>query len=124
MKTILLFSHSLILFFLMSPSSCEQVEYTNDSRIFVEGKINSARAEGVEIKLKSSDIQISETKSLSDGTFKLGGPGTTGAKFLTFDRKIKSFTSDNPDCKLSNDSLIIILPNETYFRFTQINMEP
>ena len=124
MKTILLFSHSLILFFLMSPSSCEQAEYTNDSRIFVEGKINSARAEGVEIKLKSSDIQISETKSLSDGTFKLGEPGTTGAKFLTFDRKTKSFTSDNPDCKLSNDSLIIISPNETYFRFTQINMEP
>ena len=124
MKTILLFSHSLILFFLMSPSSCEQAEYTNDSRIFVEGKINSARAEGVEIKLKSSDIQISETKSLSDGTFKLGGPGTTGAKFLTFDRKIKSFNSDNPGCKLSNDSLIIILPNETYLRFTQITTEP
>ena len=108
----------------MSPSSCEQVEYSNDSRIFVEGKINSPRAEGVQIKLNSSDILISETKSNADRTFKLGGPGTSAFKFLSFDQKIKSFTSDNPGCKLSSDSLSIILPNETYFRFTQINMQP
>ena len=120
----LFFSHSLIIFFLMSPSSCEQVEYSNDSRIFVEGKINSPCAEGVQIKLNLSDILISETKSNADRTFKLGGRGTSAFKFLSFDQKIKSFTSDNPGYKLSSDSLSIILPNETYFRFTQINMQP
>ena len=124
MKTILLFCHSLFIFFLISPSCCEQAEYSDNTRIFVEGKINSPRAEPVDIKLKSSDILISETKSNSDGTFKLGGPGTNAFKFLSFDQKIKSFTSDNPDCKLSSDSLSIILPNETYFKFTQITMAP
>lgn len=124
MKTILLFSYTLTIFFLMSPSSCQQAEYSNDSRVFVEGKIISPNATGVQIKLNSEDILISETKPLADGTFKLGGPSTTGGKTLSFDRKITSFSSNNDNCKLSYDSLVIILPNESYFKFTQITIEP
>ena len=123
MKTIILFSQFLSAFFLMSQNGC-QSEYSNDARIFVEGKVVSSNAEGVQIKLSSGDIQISETKSLSDGTFKLGGPGTTGGKTLSFDRKIKSFSSNDAECRLSYDSLVLILPNKTYFKFAQISLEP
>lgn len=125
MKTILFFSHSLLLFFLMSPSRCDQAEYSNDTRIFVEGKVISANTAGVQIKLISDNILISETKPLADGTFKLGGPGTTAYKTLSFGKKIKSFSAIQPDCRLSNDSLNIILPsNKTYIKFTQITIEP
>ena len=124
MKTILLLSHVLSAFFLMSPNSCQQAEYSNDSRIFVEGKVISANAAGVQIKLISDNILISETKPLADGNFKLGGPGTTAYKYLSFGKKIKSFNAIQPDCKLSYDSLYIVLPEKTYFRFTQITIEP
>lgn len=124
MKTILFLSHALSAFFLMSPSSCQQAEYSNDSRIFVEGKVSSVNATGVQIKLISDNILISETKPLADGTFKLGGPGTTAYKYLSFGKKIISFDAIQPDCKLSNDSLNIILPEKTYFKFTQITIEP
>ena len=108
----------------MSPNSCQQAEYSNDSRIFVEGKVISANAAGVQIKLISDNILISETKPLADGTFKLGGPGTTAYKYLSFGKKIKSFSAIQPDCKLSYDSLYIVLPEKTYFKFTQITIEP
>ena len=124
MKTILLLSHVLSAFFLMSPNSCQQAEYSNDSRIFVEGKVISANTAGVQIKLISDNILISETKPLVDGTFKLGGPGTTAYKYLSFGKKIKSFNAIQPDCKLSYDSLYIVLPEKTYFKFTQITIEP
>lgn len=124
MKSLLLLSHVLSALFLMSPTSCEQAEYSNNSRIFVEGKVISPNTPEVQIKLISDNILISETKPLDNGTFKLGGPGTTAYKYLSFGQKIKSFNAVQPDCKLSYDSLNIILPEKTYFRFTQIILEP
>lgn len=124
MKTAFLFCHLFGVIFLMSPSSC-QPEYIDNSRIFVEGKVNSPSGVSSKIKLHSEDILISETTSDAGGNFKLGGPGTTGEKVLTFERKINSFNSNEPDCRLTYDSLNIILPaNKNYFNFTQITFKP
>lgn len=123
MKTILLCSHFLSVFFLMSQNSC-QPEYSNDSRIFIEGKVISPNTENFHIKLTSKDILISETNALSDGSFKLGGPGTTGDKSLSFNKRIKSFSASHPECRLSYDSMMIFLPAENYFKFSQITFEP
>lgn len=124
MKSILLLTNFLSAYFLMSSNSCQQAEYTNNSRIFVEGKVTSPNATGLQIKLKSDDILISETKPLADGTFKLGGPNTTAYKTLSFGKKIKSFSAVQADCKLTYDSLAIILPAENYLKFNQITIEP
>lgn len=124
MKTMFILCHFSSIIFLMSPNSC-QPEYNNNSRVFVEGKIISQNASIIPISLHSGNILISETKSSSDGSFKLGGPGTTGEKELTFGRQIASFTSTETACKLSNDSLAIILPvGKNYANFTQITFKP
>lgn len=124
MKTAFILCHFASIIFLMSPNSC-QPEYNNNSRVFVEGKIISQNASEVPITLYSGNILISETKSSSDGSFKLGGPGTTGEKELSFDRQIASFTSTETACKLSYDSLAIILPvGKNYANFTQITFKP
>ena len=125
MKTVLFFSHILSIVFLMSQNSCAGPEYTNNSRIFVEGKLISQSGEINQIRLQAGDILISETKTQSDGSFKLGGPGATGEETLMFSKKIKSFIANDNECRLSNDSLVIILPGDkTYFNFTQITLAP
>lgn len=124
MKTAFLLCQLFGVLFLMSPSSC-QPEYIDNSRIFVEGKVVSPSGPNSKIQLNSEDILISETKVDAAGNFKLGGPGTTGNKILSFERKITSFSSNEPDCRLDYDSLNIILPaNKNYFNFTQIIFKP
>ncbi|QOW10906.1 hypothetical protein Q73A0000_11320 [Kaistella flava (ex Peng et al. 2021)] len=125
MKTSFIFSPIFGAIFLMSPNTRCQPEYKNHSRVIVEGKITSQNAANIDVKLNSGSILISETKSNSDGSFKLGGPGTTAEKELSFDRKIASFTSNETACTLSYDSLAIILPVEkSYFNFAQITFKP
>ena len=124
MKLKIFFCQFIGLVFLMICHSC-QPEYRDNARIFVEGKIISPNAAGLPIQLHSGTIMISETKSSSDGSFKLGGPGTTDGKELSFGRKISSFSTNDKECKLSNDSLTLYLPvDKTYFNFTQINLKP
>ncbi|MBU4539331.1 MAG: transthyretin-like family protein [Weeksellaceae bacterium] len=109
--------------FLMSPNGC-QPEYVSNSRIFAEGKISSSAAANIPVKLYAEDILISETRTDAQGNFKLGGPGTTQEKSLVLNRKIISFNSSDPECKLAYDSLSIIIPAKNIaFRFPQIQLE-
>ncbi len=125
MKTLLLICNLYGALFLMAPNSSCQPEYLNNSRVSVEGKLIASNSAGIPVKLQSGTILISETTSQTDGSFKLAGPGTTGEKTLSFDRKIKSFTATTSNCILSYDSLSIVLPNEkSYFNFPQITFEP
>lgn len=125
MKITFLLSSMFLGIFLMSPNSSCQPEYKNNSRVVVEGKIISQKGANIPIRLNSGDILISETKSGNDGSFKLGGPGTNQEKELTFGNKITSFSANEDSCKLSYDSLSIILPtNRSYFNISQITFEP
>jgi len=123
MRTAFLSCHLLGIIFLMSPNSC-QPEYRDNSRIFVEGKIISQNPANLPMKLYAGTILITETTSSLDGSFKLGGPGTTGEKELSFNKKITSFSSNENGCKLSYDSLSIYLPvDKSYFNFAQISLK-
>lgn len=108
--------------YLMSGNGCS-ADYINDTRIVVEGKINSSthNNSGLTVKLVNEGILVSEGKTKSDGNFRLGGPGTTKNVRLLLNQKINSFSSSEKDCKLDYDSLSIIIPaNKSYVNFSNI----
>lgn len=124
MKLKIFFCQFIGLVFLMICHSC-QPEYRDNARIFVEGKINGEKVASIPLKIYSGTILVTETKSSPDGSFKMGGPQTTGNYELSFNKKISSFSTNVADCKLDYDSMTIILPAyQSYFNFTQINLAP
>lgn len=110
---------------LMSGNGCG-TDYVDDKRIVVEGKISSTGqpVSQVPVKLYDEDIVISRTTTASDGTFRLGGPGTLLTKTLFFNRKILNFSTDADSCQISWDSLSISIPKETnYVNFSNIQLQ-
>ena len=110
---------------LMTSNGCG-TDYVDDRRIVVEGKISSAgqSVSQAPVKLYDEDIVISRTTAAGDGTFRLGGPGTLLTKTLFLNRKILNFSTDTDSCRISWDSLSIIIPKETnYVNFSNIQLQ-
>jgi len=121
MKLIYLFGLTI----LMSGNECSS-EYVNDTRIFVEGKISSGMQTTGDLPLQliNQDILVSKGTTKSDGTFRLGGAGTTNRTSLFINQKIESFSTTADGCVLSYDSLSIILPeNKNYVKFSNIQLQ-
>ncbi|MDR2207019.1 MAG: hypothetical protein LBE36_12790 [Flavobacteriaceae bacterium] len=107
--------------FLLSSGECGP-EYEDNTRIYVEGKTNVGNVPV--ILQRSIFFVVSKSTTKSDGSFGLGGPGITDSVEVTFNRKIKSFSTGTLGCKLSYDSMEIILPEKiTYVKFNQIELE-
>ncbi|WP_234109788.1 hypothetical protein [Chryseobacterium sp. R2A-55] len=121
MKIISLWAAVFPMTFLLTTSRCEP-QYVDNSRVFVEGKISGNANAQLPLKISAGNIVITETQTKSDGTFKMGGPGTNSEKHLEIGRKIISYQS-NVECKLSYDSTTIVLPSgKSYFKFSNINV--
>ena len=107
-------------------SSCTS-ENRDNARAYVEGKItgNQLKFDEISISLKSEGKSIAETIPTTSGEFILSGPMLSGSFSLVSNKKIKSFTASKSGCKISGDSLEILVPTgTTYITFNEIIVEP
>lgn len=101
-------------------------ENRNNSRAYVEGKITGPQVDfnKIKISLKSDSKTIAETTPNSTGDFILSGPLLIDSFSLVLNKKIKSFSTSKTGCKLSTDSLQILIPSGiSYITFTEIILE-
>ena len=125
MKKASLMFCALPLTFLVAPQRC--VDYVNNTRIFVEGRVTSAGQPVAfdSINLSSDYITISKGITKQDGSFELAGPGTSAEKQLNFGRKISSMQSSVAGCEITYDSMSIMIPQEvSYVKFSNIDLKP
>lgn len=116
------------IFFLLIPLSCIScaTDYTNNSRVFVEGKItsNNQSSNNLSITLRSYKYPISSGTTNNNGSFELGAPEVVEETSLHIGRKIVSFTTDTKDCFINHDSLSIVLPdNFQHVKFSNITIK-
>ncbi|WHF50970.1 hypothetical protein QGN23_11080 [Chryseobacterium gotjawalense] len=101
-------------------------ENRNNSRAYVEGKITGSQFDFNKIKIiiKSDGKNIGETMPSGSGQFTVSGPLLSDSFSLVLNEKIKSFSSSKPGCRISSDSLEILIPSgTTYIIFNEINLE-
>ena len=102
-------------------------ENRDNSRAYVEGKIagNQLKFDEISISLKNDGKIIAETNLNGSGEFVLSGPLLNDSFSLVSNKKIKSFTASKSGCKISADSLEILVPTgTTYITFNEIIVEP
>ena len=107
-------------------SSCTS-ENRDNARAYVEGKItgNQLKFDEISISLKSEGKSIAEAIPTASGEFILSGPMLNDSFSLVSNKKIKSFTASKSGCKISADSLEILVPTgTTYITFNEIIVEP
>ena len=96
-------------------------------RAYAEGKISFTDEKFLEdpIHLVKDKKIIAETYPKESGSFVLAGPYDKGEYQLSLKRfKIKSFNTNVSGCKISSDSLSIIIPNgTTYIIFDNIQLK-
>jgi hypothetical protein len=99
----------------------------NIFRAYVEGKFTYTDGKFLEepVHLVVNKKIIAESFPKESGSFVLAGPYDKGAyKLQLQDFKIKSFSTDTPGCKISNDSLSIEMPDGvTYVIFNDITLK-
>lgn len=109
---------------LTSSGECSS-EYIDNSRVFVEGKISGTGSANQPLELVNQGLMISRISTKNDGTFSMGGAGSTNEMSLNVNKKIEKFSASVEGCQLSYDSLSIIIPNRTnYVKFNLIELEP
>lgn len=114
----------LFLSFLLILLSCRN-ESTDRPRAYIEGKIISQNIDLKKFKLKivSNEIVTGETLLKSDKSFILSGPVAEEGFRLQSSEKISSFSSENRQLTLSEDSLNIIVPSKiTYLKFNHMTL--
>ncbi len=96
-------------------------------RAYVEGKITYTDGEFLQnpIQLINNKKIIAETYPKESGSFVLAGPYDKGAYKLQLKNfKIKSFSTETPNCKISSDSLSIEIPDGvTYIILNDITLK-
>lgn len=123
MKRNYFFSLVVPAIFLVAPTRC--VDYVDNSRIFVEGKITKAGTPVANdsIILYSELISLSKGVTKQDGTFKLGGAGTNAEKYLRLGKKIRAINTSVPGCMIVYDSTAVMIPeNISYVKFNNIEL--
>jgi hypothetical protein len=98
----------------------------NNYRIYAEGKIigNGINPDQLLVKIFSNNTKIAETIPETSGSFVLSGPRISSECSLSINKKIMSFSASKQGCKLSPDSMQIIIPSGiTYIVFNEINLE-
>lgn len=96
------------------------------TRAYVEGRINSPSSnyENIELSIISESRTVAQTIPTESGSFVLSGPLFSEGFNIKFNKKIKSFSTDKPNCSITSDSLSIVVPKEvSYINFNEILMK-
>ncbi len=105
--------------------SCGSDDLTN-VRAYVVGKVvsESTAIDDLEFSLVSENKVIAQTKPNSAGAFVLSGPLVGNSFSFISNKKIKSFTATQQQCKLSTDSLSILVPEGiSYLELSKVEIK-